>query len=69
VIGLPPQTCDVSQVSVSSQVQSYPPVAEQVEDADAGLQVQETKSHKQTYSVISLVIVHIVVYIPGLKLP
>jgi len=58
VIGLPPQTCDVSQVSVSSQVQSYPPVAEQVEDADAGLQVQETISPKQTQTVISLVIMH-----------
>jgi len=44
LIDLPPQTCEAAQSSVSSQVQSYPPVAEQVEDADAGLQVQDPKA-------------------------
>jgi len=47
-IHLPPQTCDVSHLSVSSQVQSYPPTAEQLEVTDAALQVQELKADKQT---------------------
>jgi len=51
VVGLPPQTCKAAQSSVSSQVQSCPPVAEQVEDADAGLQVQDPKPHKQTQTL------------------
>jgi len=44
VIDLPPQTCETAQSAVSSQVQSYPPAAEQVEVTDAGLQVHEPRT-------------------------